>query len=64
MESDLTAGRDLESGDHPETCGLATSRRAEHGEELAIGDVERDPVDGDDIAEELGHVVERYGTGQ
>jgi hypothetical protein len=43
----------LEAGDHPQGCRLATAARAEHGEELALGDVEVDRVDSGEIAELL-----------
>jgi hypothetical protein len=47
VEEDLAAGRLLEA-DHPQGGGLATARRAEQGEELALGDPEIDVLDGPD----------------
>ena len=41
----------LEAGDEAQAGGLARARGAEHGEELALGDVEGDAVDGPDRAE-------------
>ena len=43
----------LEPADHPQRRGLAAARRPEEREELAGPDVERDAVDGPDVAEVL-----------
>ena len=51
-EMDRPGGRRLEAGDHPQHGGLAGAGRAEHGEELAVADLEVDRVDRD-------HVVRR-----
>ena len=49
---DLDAARlgRLEAGDRAQQRGLAAARRAEQGEELVVGDVERDAVQGDRVA--------------
>jgi hypothetical protein len=49
----------VEPGDHAQRGGLPAAGRAEEHEELAIGHVEREVVDGDDVAEALGHGRER-----
>ncbi len=54
----IAVGRILEPGDHPQRGRLAAARRAEQHEELAVGDLERQVVDRDDVAEALGHMVE------
>ena len=48
----------LESGDHPQHGGLARPGRTEHREELAVGDVEVDAVDGRDASEQLRQCAE------
>ena len=45
----------LESGDHAHRRRLAAPRRAEQRDELALGDVERDAVDGVHVAEEVAN---------
>ena len=50
VQQHLALGRELEPGDHPQGRGLPGARRAEHGEELAVSDIEADSVDGDDVA--------------
>ena len=60
-ELDRAVGRELEAGDQPEHGGLARARRAEHGEELAVGDVEVHAVDRDDGAERLAQAAEPDG---
>ena len=59
-QEDPARGRLLEAGDHPKARGLAGPGRPEHREELSLADVEVDPVDGDDVAEALGHAVEPH----
>ena len=54
-------GRKLEAGDHPQRCCLPATGRSEHGEELAIGDLEIDRVDCDDVVKSFRHRTERYG---
>ena len=51
----------LEAGDHPQQRRLAGTRRAEHREELALGDLEVDAVDGDDVAVRLSDAREANG---
>ena len=57
-DPDLSAGHVLEPGDHPQEGRLAASRRPDEDEELAVGDLERDVVDGRHRAECLRHLVE------
>ena len=55
----------LEAGQHAQERGLAAAGRAQQGEELALVDVEADIVDGVDVAELLGDVLdldERLGV--
>ena len=42
-------GRLLEAGDHPQHRGLARPRRAEDGEQLAVGDGQVGALDGDHL---------------
>ena len=58
VEPDLALGRLLEAGEHAHQRGLAAAGRAEQREELALVDVERLVVDGDESAEALGDVAE------
>src|SRR6185437_9343287 len=64
---DMTLVGLLEAGDEAQARGLARARGAEHGEELAFGDVERDAVDGADRAEPAADVHKpdgwRHGLG-
>ena len=54
------AARDLlESGEHPQRGRLAAARRADEDEELAVGDVDAEVVDGGGLVEPLGDVLER-----
>ena len=65
VDQDPAGGRRLEAGEHPQQRGLAAARRAQQGEELALVDVEADIVDGVDVAELLGDVLdldERLGA--
>ena len=57
-DPDRALGRILEPGDHAQRGGLPAARRAEQHEELAVVDLEREVVDGDDVAEALRHVLE------
>ncbi len=58
-EVDAALGRVLEPADHPQRRRLAAARRAEQREERALRDLEVERVDGDHVAEALGHAVER-----
>ncbi len=49
----------LEPRDHPQRGRLAAARRAEEHEELLVGDVEGEHVDGGDVVEPLRHLIER-----
>ena len=57
-ELDPAARRELEAADHPQGGRLAAAGRSEEREELADPDVERDRVDGDDLAKALGELDE------
>jgi len=48
LQEDAALGGQLEAGDHPQRRRLPRARRTEHREELAVVDVEVDPVDRDD----------------
>jgi hypothetical protein len=59
----------LEAGDQAQRRALARARRAEQREELAATDVERDGVDGRDLAEaprevDQAHVRRRVACGE
>ena len=62
-ELDDAAGGQLEAGDHPEHGRLARAGRAEHREELAVGDVEVDAVHGHDVpgGEQLAQAAQPDG---
>ena len=60
VEEHLAGGGQLEAGDHPQDGGLARAGRPEQGEELAVRDVEVDPVDGPDIAEGLDQAAQAH----
>ena len=57
-DPDLAAGHVLEARDHPQQGRLAAARGADEHEELAVGDLERDVVDGPHRTECLAHLVE------
>ena len=63
VEQDAARGRPLEAGEHPQQRGLAAARRPEQREELALVDVERQVVDGGEVAEPLGDVLEAHDIG-
>ena len=58
VDPDAALGRALESGHHAQQRRLAGARAAEQAEDLAAVDVERDVVDGDEVAEPLGQLLE------
>ena len=58
LELDQATRRLLESADHPERGRLAAAGRAEKAEELAVTDLEVDPIDRDLVAEFLGDIDE------
>ena len=69
-QDDVARGRRLHAGQHADQGRLAGARRADDGEELAVGDVEIDAVDGVELAEGLGEVFQdengralRHGSG-
>ncbi len=57
-EVDRPGGRLLEAADHAQGGRLAAAGRAEHREELAALDLQREVVDRDDLVEALRDVVE------
>ena len=59
VDLDAAAGRLLESGDQAQAGGLARTGRTEHGEELAVRDLERDLADGEHVAERPADRMER-----
>ena len=58
VDVDLAAGRPLEAGQHPQQRRLAAARAAEQAEDLLLVDVERDVVDGDELAELLRDAID------
>ena len=58
VEPDRALGRLLEAGEHAQQRGLAAAGGAEQRVELALVDVERLVVDGDESAEPLGDGAE------
>ena len=61
MEQDASRGGNFEAGDHAEAGGLAGTRGSQHGEELAVGDLEVDIVDGHDRVKALLTFLEGDG---
>ncbi|MNU01598.1 hypothetical protein D3C72_2450480 [compost metagenome] len=61
MDADGTRAGLLEAGDQAQAGGLARARWAEHGEELAVLDIDGYPVDGLDLAELAGNLGELDG---
>ena len=57
-DQDPPLGHVLEPGEHPQRRRLAAAGRADEHEQLALGDLEREVVDGDRAVEALRHVVE------
>ena len=57
---DRAERRILEAADHPERGGLAAPRRAQHAEELALGDIEGKVVHRGHVSEQLGDTFEAY----
>jgi hypothetical protein len=51
----------LEAGDHAQGGGLARPRGPEEGEQLALADVEVDPVNGRDLPVALGQPTQAHG---
>ena len=58
-ELDRALGRLLEAADHPQRRRLAAARGPEQREEAAARDVQVERVDGDLLAEALGHAAQR-----
>ncbi|MPL93019.1 hypothetical protein SDC9_39143 [bioreactor metagenome] len=63
IDLDMAGGRLLEARDQAQTSGLAGTRGPQHGEELAIGDVEVNTVDGPDDAEMPTDAAETHSLG-
>ena len=62
VEDDFARRRLLEARQHAQQRGLAAAGGAEQREEFAVVDIEREVVDGDEIAELLGDVLEGNDT--
>ena len=60
VEQDAALARLLEAREHPQQRGLAAARGPEQREEFAFEDVQRQPLDGDEIAEALAHRLEPH----
>ena len=58
VDEDAALGRRFEAGEHAQQRGLAAAGAAEQREEFALEDVERHIVDGDEVTELLGDVVD------
>ena len=58
VEHDAAGGRLVEAGEHAQQRRLAAAGGTEQREELALVDDQRQIVDGDEVAEPLGDVVE------
>ena len=58
VDGDAPGGRLLEPGQHAQQRGLAAARAAEQAEQLAAIDLQRDVVDGDEVAELLRDAVD------
>ena len=59
VQPDRPRGGLLEPGDHAQGGRLSRARWTEHAEELAVGDLQVDAIDRDDVAEGLDHALER-----
>src|SRR6478672_7068229 len=55
--------RPQQSAQHPDRGGLARAVAAEKAKDLAAAHVERQIVDGDEVAEAAGQVLDRDGGG-
>ena len=60
VQQDAALARLLEAREHPQQRGLAAARGPEQREEFAFEDVQRQPLDGDEIAEALAHRLEPH----
>ena len=60
VQQDAAFARLLETREHPQQRGLAAARGPEQREEFAFEDVQRQPLDGDEIAEALAHRLEPH----
>ena len=57
-QDDVARCRQFHAGKHADQSRLAGARRPDNREELAIGDIEIDTVDGIELAEGLGEVFQ------
>ena len=65
LSDDAARGRRLEAGQHAQQRRLAAARRAEQREDLALGDVEADVVDGarrTEVLDDIAHLQEGRGA--
>src|SRR5262249_4081332 len=58
---DCAGGDGFEAGKDAQQRGLAASARADDHEELAVGDVDRDAVDRDELPEHLAQIADADG---
>src|SRR5262249_14165677 len=58
---DRAGGDGIEAGKNAQQRGLAASARADDHEELAVGDVDRDATDRDELPERLAQIAEADG---
>ena len=66
-EMNVAGRRQLQAGDHAEGGRLATARRPQHDEELAVGDDEGGVLHRDELAEGLVEMLDAdlgHGAGQ
>src|SRR3546814_5849482 len=61
VDPDLAGGRILQPRDHAHRRRLAAARGPEQDQELLVGDVQRQIVDGDDRSPGFHEVMERNG---
>jgi hypothetical protein len=62
-DQDLALVRLLKAGNQPQRCGLATSRRPQERQELALAYLQGDGVDRGQRAEPFGHRAKLYVIG-
>ena len=58
-EVDLSTRRTLQAGDHIHRRCLAASGRTEKGDERPVRDLEREVLDGPNLAEVLGEILQQ-----
>jgi hypothetical protein len=57
-DEQLAVGDVLQPGDHPQGGGLAAARGPQQDHELPVVDGQIEGIDGHDVVEALGHVLE------